>query len=217
MKRWQWIVLIVIVLAVGWYFFRSRLRKSAVPATPASETTTADLTGSQPANINWQPIDRQQDGFKLEMPAGPKQLEVPAYNEKGSSEPVEMLYSDPDGATTFAVTWEDNPPVARVNGRVPDRTLEAARDGMVLRTQTSLMSQSRQNVAGFPALDLTAKNNGGGILDARLIYVRNRLYTLIATFPSSGARREQDVIRFYNSFTPLLVAATPNTRSGRTS
>ncbi|HTX74601.1 MAG TPA: hypothetical protein VMD29_00255 [Terracidiphilus sp.] len=216
MKRWQWIVLVVVVLAVGWYFYRSRLRKVPVQTTPTSEASNSGQASSQPANIDWQSIDRQQDGFKLEMPAGPKQLEVPAYNEKGSSEPVEMLYSDPDGATTFAVTWEDNPPVARVNDRVPDRTLEAARDGMVTRTHTSLMTQSRSNVAGFPALDLTAKNSGGGILDARLIYVHGRLYTLIATFPSWAARREQDVIRFYNSFTPATPAA-PQTTRGRTS
>jgi hypothetical protein len=208
MKRWQWLALIIALLAVGWYFYfyRGGLRRGIVH--PVADSANSELTGYQPANINWQAIERQQDGFKLDMPSGPRQLEVPAYNEKGSSEPVQMLFSDPDGATTYAVTWEDNPPVARANDRVPDRTLEAARDGMVARTQTSIMTQSRPTVAGFPALDLMAKNNGGGILDARLIYVHHRLYTLIATFPSSGARREQDVVRFYNSFTPLVLGTS---------
>ena len=118
---------------------------------------------------------------------------------------MKMLFASPDGDTTFAATWEDNPPVARVNDRVPDRTLQQARDGILTRTRTSLVTQTQITNVGYPALDMTAKNSEGGYLDARLIYLNDRLYTLMALFPTTNARREQDVIRFYNSFAPLRV------------
>jgi hypothetical protein len=43
------------------------------------------------------------------------------------------------------------------------------------------------------------------VLNVRLIYTGERLYTLMALFNSSNTRREQDVIRFYNSFAPSRV------------
>ncbi len=217
MKRWQWMAIIVALLAVVWYFFfyRGSFRTGMSHSSAPTRNNNPELADFQPPQITWETTNRADEGFKLEMPANPRELEVPAYNEKGSSEPVHMLFSTPGGATTFAVTWEDNPPVVRVNDHVADRTLNQARDGMLARTQTSLVAQSSPNVAGFPALDLNARNSQGGILDARLILVYDRLYTLIAAFPSSGARREQDVTRFYNSFTPMLAGFPITARGGR--
>lgn len=216
MKRWQWLLLIIALLAVGWYFYNHRgsFRREASTSSSASQSASSDLAGYRPAHIDWQTVERQQDGFKVEMPADPRPLQVPAYNQLGSSEQVQMLYSSPDGATTFAVTWEDNPPVARENDHVPDKTLQAAADGMIARTQTSPVTQSRSIVDGAPALDLTAKNSQGGVLDARLIYIHNRLYTLIAVFPTEDARREQDVVRFFNSFNPLELESPVSGKSG---
>lgn len=208
MKRWLvWLLVLVAVFVIGWYylFYRGSAKKSNPQQTASSDT--AAQTGPVPAKITWQTVERPQDGIKLDMPAGPKEFEVPSYNRNGSAEQVEMLSSSPDPNTTYAMAWQDNPPVARVNRDNPDRTLEAARDGMLERTQTFLITQSQTTVGGFPALDMTAKNVGGGILDARLIYARGRLYALIVTLPSLSARRQQDVDRFYNSFTPELTGA----------
>ncbi|MFZ0392559.1 MAG: hypothetical protein WCF17_18860 [Terracidiphilus sp.] len=205
MKRWLfWIVVIVAVFAIGWYYlvYRGDLKSRASQSAETGESASSDQNAIQPAHITWQTVERPQAGIKVEMPAGAKDIEVPAYNMNGSTEQVEMLSSNADSETTFALTWEDNPPVARANRENPERTLEAARDGMLERTETNLITQSQATVAGFPALDLTARNAGGGILDARLIYANSRLYTLIAAFPSLAARRQKDVERFYNSFTP---------------
>jgi hypothetical protein len=51
-------------------------------------------------------------------------------------------------------------------------------------------------------LQVSAQNGNGGVLDARLIMAGNRLYVLMALFPSAGARRERDVTRFFDSFVP---------------
>ena len=208
MKRWfLWLLVIVAVFVIGWYYFFYRGSRKTATSQPAasSDSANSSTNGPQPAQITWQTVERPQQGIKVEMPVNPKESEAPAYNLSGPSDQIEMLASNPDPATTYAVAWEDNPPVARVNRRIPDRTLSAARDGMLDRTQTYLITQSQTTVAGFPALDLTARNAGGGILDARLIYARGRLYALIITLPSLSARRQQDVDRFYNSFTPELL------------
>jgi hypothetical protein len=213
-KRWHYFVIAAACLALFTYvYFRPGgldlggithlfgLKDAAIGGLGAS---------GRPAHINWQAVERPENGFKVEMPSDAKDLQVPAYNEAGGSEPVKMLFANPDGDTTFAVSWEDNPPVARVNNRVQDRTLNMARDGMLARTQTTLVTESRVTSAGgYAARDVTARNSEGGILNARLIYAGNRLYVLMALFPSSNARKEQDVIRFFNSFVPSQSPAIP--------
>lgn len=199
MKRWQWIALCVAGLAGGAYvyFHYGSGPKSVMPGASTSDTAGGS---ERRARMDWQMVNRPEDGFRVEMPGDPRDVHVPAYNEAGGTEPVKMLFVSPDGDTTFAITWSDDPPVARASHNVADQTLEQARDGMLTRTQTTLMKEFRVTTGGYPSLDITAKNNEGGWLDARLIVADNRLYTLMALFPSQGARREQDVVRFYNSF-----------------
>jgi hypothetical protein len=48
-------------------------------------------------------------------------------------------------------------------------------------------------------------------MSSRLIYVNPRLYMLIAAFPSEGARREQDVARFFDSFAIVASERVPET------
>jgi hypothetical protein len=79
------------------------------------------------------------------------------------------------------------------------------------RTQTSLISESATTVAGFPGRDFSAGNAGGGILNSRLVYASPRLYMLIASFPSESARREEDVLRFFNSFQIVPSRTVPET------
>ena len=201
MKRWHLIALVLAVLGVGAYFYFYRGFR------PGSSRGTGGESSS-PAQMSWQSVSRPEEGFKIEMPADTKQTQVPAYNEMGGTEPVNLLYSSPDADTVFALAWSDNPPVARVNHRTPDLTLDQAREGMLARTQTTLASESKIVDQGFPARDITARNAGGGFLDARFVLVNDRLYTLMALYPSTNARHEQDVVRFYNSFTPSSISTT---------
>jgi hypothetical protein len=174
-------------------------------ASPSAPVNGMKPTAIKPTQVEWQLMNRPADGFRVELPAGPNQTEVPVYNETGGTESVKMLKSSPDGDTVYAVTWQDNPPIARVNNNVPNRTLDQARDGMLAHTQTTLISESRIRSGGSTGREILARNSGGGVLNARLIYVQNsgkhdRLYTLMALFPATDARHEQDVNRFFNSF-----------------
>jgi hypothetical protein len=220
-KRWPYILILLIAVGIGVYFLienqrllPSSWRWGASTGSENAGTETDSLLGAtQPAQISWHVVSRPADGFRVEMPSGPRDSEVPALNESGGTEPVKMLHSSPGDDSTYAVTWADNPPVARANDNDPDRTLDHARDGMLANTETSLVSETRITVAGFPGREILAHNSAGGMLNARLIYVPaagngagGRLYTLMALFPTAGARSEQDVSRFFNSFAPGSVA-----------
>lgn len=213
-------VLVALLVAAGVYAFLHREELGlVVPPAPATAPTPGDAAGAtepapaaaHPAPISWQTINRPQDGFKLEMPSDPKDLRLPAYNENGGAEAVHMIYSNPDSATTFSVSWADSPPVARSGNQSIDQVMNTARDGALERTQTSLLSESRSAPGGNPARDFLARNAGGGVIDTRLLMAGKRLYMLSATFPSMSARREQDVTRFFSSFTAFQARAIPTT------
>jgi hypothetical protein len=208
MKRWQVIAVCAVVIGVAAYFYFYRGFRFGGGSDTKNAASSVENSGARPAQITWQVVSRPDDGFRTDLPADPREVQVEAYNEAGGTEPVKMLYSSPDGDTTFAVTWEDNPPVARVNDGAPDRTLDQARDGMLARTGTTLDHESRISSVGSQGREIVAHNSGGGILQARLIFINSRLYTLMALFPSTNARRDQDVVRFFNSFTPLRVGTS---------
>jgi hypothetical protein len=205
-KRRYYFVLAAAVVAVGFYLYvrgGASLGNLFSSGSGNSGTERSD-------RVQWHTVERPGDGFKVDLPGEDKDVQVPAYNEAGGSEAVHMLLANPNGDVTYAVTWADNPPVARV-GHSIDRTLYMARDGMLARTETTIVSEARGYHRDYPSLDVLARSNSGGILNARMIMAENRLYMLLAVFPSDSARREKDVNRFFNSFLPARPAGIPDT------
>ncbi len=162
-------------------------------------------TNPGPGSLTWQTIDRSADGFTVQMPAAVSETQIPAYSNHGVVEQVPMIeatINSPSGGpdTTYAVAWADNPPVERVADEDAEKTLDMARDGALGRTQTSLVSESSREIDGHVSREFVARNAGGGILNGRLILAGTHLYMLIATFPGTEERREEDVNRFFESF-----------------
>ena len=142
------------------------------------------------------------------MPSGASEAQIPSYTGSGVVEQVEMIEAQVDPDTSYSVAWADNPPVERAVSEDIEKTLDMARNGALGRTQTTLLSESRSNRDGYPEHDFSGRNAGGGILDARLILAGTRLYMLIAAFPAVSARRDEDVNRFFDSFS---LTAAPRT------
>jgi hypothetical protein len=211
-KRWKTIVLAIALLlgfgcvAVTHWQQLGLAGPRAIGADDSRDVNEPSAPTAHPATIMWTKVDRSGDGFRVDMPSDVKQIQIPAYNESGAADQVNMIFSNPDADTQFSVAWEDNPPVARVSNRAPDRTLQMAREGALAWTQTVLVSEGPHNTQGFPGREFEARNSGGGVMNSRLIYAGSRLYMLNAAFPSASARRDKDVTRFFNSF---VVTSTP--------
>jgi hypothetical protein len=204
MKRWQTIGLTAI-LALGVGYLVVRWLHLGLPhsssAVADSDPETQDSTPfARPATISWNKVDASADGFRVDMPVDVKHIHIPAYTETGVTQQLDMIFANPDAETTFSVSWQDDPSVAR-SSQSPESILEMARDGAMARTQTSLVSESARNEKNFPGKIFEARNTGGGVMNCRLIYAGKRLYMMIAAFPSARARRDRDVNRFFNSFT----------------
>lgn len=201
-KRWHSILLLAVLFAGGAlaYLHRQELGNAASFLLGSNRDGGRTASAHQPVSIIWETVARSGDGFTVEMPVHSKEVRVSSYNQAGGAEPVRMITANPDIQTSYSVAWADDPPVVRVNGRTPDRILDMARDEELARTKTMLLTEVRGTPGGRPARDIVVQNTSGGVMDSRLILSGGRLYMLIASFPSLGARREQDVIRFYNSF-----------------
>jgi hypothetical protein len=166
---------------------------------------SAATPGAGSGEIAWQTVDRSADGFKVKMPAAANETQIPAYTDHGVVEQVEMIEAPEGPDTTYAVAWADNPPVERAAGENAEKTLDMARDGALGRTQTSLVMESRGEFGGYASREILARNAGGGILNGRLILAGTHLYMLIATFPSTSARRDENVKYFFDSFSLTTV------------
>lgn len=202
-KRWLYIALLGLLVLGGVYVYLHRQELGLVSSTPSESDQSADQGAGvyHPAHIMWQSIDRTPDGFKIDMPTDVKQIQVPAYNEQGGADQVNMIYSYPDAQTSYSVAWADDPPVMRISRRSPQLTLDTARDGALARTQTTLVNENGASIGNLPAREFSARNIGGGVMNCRLIYDGQRLYMLTAAFPAASARRDEDVQHFFNSFT----------------
>ena len=213
MSRVHFIVLAgIALLGIGYVFMhRQELGLTAMhPVSADNRQDSKEPTGPTAHHeyIVWQKVDRSAEGFRVEMPIDVKQIQIPAYNETGGTDLVNMIFSNPDAETTFSVAWADNPPVARVNKRSPGRTLQMAQEGAVARTQTTLTDEAASTTQGYPGKEFAARNPGGGVMSSRLVYAGSRLYMLNAVFPSVEARQDRDVNRFFNSFSVTSSSAS---------
>ena len=211
MKR-AYLFTIVILAAIGTLYLWNHRENFGflhrwLPSRPSEDIVRPDSS----AQITWRAVDDPNLGFKVEMPGTPDRVVVQANSETGATEPVSMIVVKPEDSHTYAIAWQEKPPVARINDLAPDKTLDQARDGALSRTESTLISEVRSTPQGFPGRDIVAHNVSGGMLDTRLIYAAPRLYMLIATSPSASARHEEDVIHFFNSFAIASNSQIPET------
>jgi hypothetical protein len=208
-KRLAYLILTATVLAaIGYcvYFYRVPLGLvSSVGSGPATDSSSSTLTPSPStvpyAGTSWQIVERSADGFRVDMPGEPTLSQLPSYTSRGEMEPVNMLQATRAPNETFAVTWADSPPVQRAAKENAEKTLDLARDGALARTQTRLTAEINTIHLGYPARDFASRSADGGMMQARMILAGSRLYMLIVSFPQASPDRDEEMNRFFNSFT----------------
>jgi hypothetical protein len=199
------IVFVVVIVAIAYivYEHRAWLGLSSAGGGVPTDVTNADL---QPAHVSWRAVDRTQDGFRIDMPSDASEEQIPAYTANGGAEQMEMLVAMPNADTTYAIVWDDNPPVERASGEAVEKTLNNARDGALARTHTTLIGETHAKYLGYPARNFSGRNDSGGLFEARLILAGKKLYMMIVALPAASARRDEDVNHFFDSFKPTSTA-----------
>lgn len=200
MTKWVYFAASVLVIGVIGYFAYQHRVWLGLSGAGGGVPTEEARPDQRPAPVSWRAVVRVQDGFRIEMPSDTSEIQVPAYDAAGAAEEMDMILATPNAETTYAVVWDDNPPVERASGEGVERTLDNARDGALARTQTTLMGESHANYMGYPGRDFSGRNQSGGLLNARLILKGTKLYMMIAAFPAPSARRDEDVNHFFDSF-----------------
>jgi hypothetical protein len=135
MKKIYPFVVAAILLAGVYYVWKTYSGSSLSGHLPTFHGSSAPASTAAEKQLEWPTVDKSEAGFKLSMPTEPHQVVVQASNEAGGTEPVNMLVTSTSSKTTYAVAWADKPPVERVNGFSPDKTLDQARDGATARTR----------------------------------------------------------------------------------
>lgn len=201
MKKRSYLYILMVILAAAGYYVREHWEQwQRNSFTIVSSTKGINTEHSGKSVVKWQMSNQASYGFQIEVPSTPVETTALATNEHGAHEPVKMLMAHPDANSTFAIAWEDNPPVARVHGDEVDAIFDAARTQAIDATYTAQLSERRDTDQGYPARQFVAKNSNGGYLDARFIWASPRLYMLIATYPSDQDRNEADITHFFQSF-----------------
>jgi hypothetical protein len=202
---------IVITGAIAYCIYCYRIELGIVSDQgPPAQAATAPGRGepnAQPGpaqadipKMSWRLIERPAAGFAVEMPAEAIDAYAPAFARNGLREEVPMIEASPQSGIRFAVAWDNDPPVTRAAGEVAEKTLDMAEAGALARTRAVLTGELQSRAEGYPARDFTGRIANGGILSARMIMARRQLFMLIATFPSSSARGDDEVKRFFDSF-----------------
>ena len=83
--------LVLSILAIGtivYCVYRYRGALGSGGSSGHQETPSPDNSSRQTTNISWQTFDRTTpDRFKIDMPVGASEIQVPAYTGAGSQEP----------------------------------------------------------------------------------------------------------------------------------
>ena len=133
--------------------------------------------------------------FRVLMPAAPKTSKRTIRTDIGAV--ASTRYTATDAANvTYDVLLNDYPK-AGVSKANPQKLLDSARDGLMYQTKGRMMSDKRITLANFPGRDLEIMGSEGTHYRARLIWVENRLYQVMAVTPGKPL---PDANVFFDSF-----------------
>jgi hypothetical protein len=145
---------------------------------------------------HWQTYTAPDGSFSIELPGQPAIETIQAPLDDGGTAPLTIVSVQPTRSTAYMCSYVENENLAN---KTPDETLEAARDGSLKKTEGRVISQSRLEVQGYPALDVQAQARENSVTDTRIVLAGKRLY-MIVSVASAQERDRKTVQRVFESF-----------------
>ncbi len=145
----------------------------------------------------WQTYAAPDGSFSVELPGEPVVETAQAPIDGGGTRPLTLVSVKPTKTTAYMCSYVED---QNLEKKSPDEALESARDGSLLKTQGTVISQKRTTVQGYPALDMQARARGNSLLDSRMIVVVKRLYMIMAVATVPEDRDAKTIQRMFESF-----------------
>ena len=161
-------------------------------SSPAAASGAAPQDAIPPG---WKAFQIPAGRFKVLMPGTPKTTRRTIRTDIGDV--ASTRYTTTDAANvTYDVLLNDYPK-SGVSKASPQKLLDSARDGLMYQTQGRMLSYQHITLAHFPGRDLEIMGSEGTHYRARLIWVENRLYQVMAVTPG---KPRPDANVFFDSF-----------------
>ena len=141
---------------------------------------------------------RSDEGrFTVLMPGKPKAQNQVLDTPVGKVDMV--MFTAGSNKAGCVVAYADYP-AQLINTTDPQKTLDGARDGAVKNVNGRLVSETSIYFHGLPARDVRIEIPGKAFVTGRFILASPRFYELLFIAPTDTGR-EQDISKFFNSFT----------------
>lgn len=143
----------------------------------------------------WHTYTADDGTFSIDLPGKPTVDAIPVPTASGTTRMFNLIAVSPTPNTSYSCAY-----LELGNISSPDAALASARDGSLQKTQSTLISENRIDVAGYPALEMQANARGNSLLDARIIIVGTRLYMIDGIATVKQDREPRTLQRIMNSF-----------------
>jgi hypothetical protein len=173
---------VALAATVGYGLWQQENRVQQTPASSVAETS------------RWPRFDSPEGRFSAAFPVEPRSTTTTVSTRAGPVQHHRLTATSNEG-TAFDVAFDDLP-INFVRNRLSRDLLDDARRGMLAETGALLVTERSFDVENMPAREVVATRDGWTI-DARVILVGNRMYTLGVVGRSVKSETER---AFFDSF-----------------
>lgn len=144
----------------------------------------------------WHTLVAPDGTFSVSLPGDATVADSPTKSVTGGSFISHTFNVRASTDAVYGCSWWEDP--SRPRDQSAEKTLDIARDGGLLSTSATLLSENNLTFRGHPARDVRAIARGNAAYDNRIVVVGNRLYTLLV-IDASGKRDDENIGKFFNS------------------
>jgi hypothetical protein len=147
-------------------------------------------------DVSWKELTSDEGRFTVSLPGELQQTRVMVTNTRKGTYYTHLISSTDEGLNQYTVAWTDRQKESIEQGAT-EQTFDKVRDGLLIANKAKLVSESADQLEGYPSRMMTLMAADGRLITARFSFVKNRFYELMAQIRTGDKESGE---RFLNSF-----------------